>query len=203
MPARLFCASLELKMNFRVTLKSSLCVLLLGALPSVRLAAQNLTLEGQTGGFITPTAYVVDMEKGATFSHPAVGLHFINARSVIGAIETLSVTEGFAGRAEVGYTRSFHEDGKESSGLDLSGLWNYAGMNVFHGKVVGIRDGQFAAWVPGIAVGGVVRTNDHFVSGAANKILTGTDKSYTNGDAYIAVTKTWTKPPVPFLLNLG
>jgi hypothetical protein len=34
-------------------------------------------------------------------------------------------------------------------------------------------------------------------------MLTGTDKSYTNGDAYIAVTKTWAKPPVPFLLNLG
>ncbi len=57
--------------------------------------------------------------------------------------------------------------------------------------------------MPGIAIGGVVRTNDHFVSGAANKTLTGTDKSYTNGDVYIAVTKTWAKPPVPFLLNLG
>ena len=28
-------------------------------------------------------------------------------------------------------------------------------------------------------------------------------KSYTNGDMYIAVTKTWAKPPVPFLINLG
>ena len=49
----------------------------------------------------------------------------------------------------------------------------------------------------------MVRTNDHFVSGAANKTLTGTDKSYTNGDAYIAITKTWAKPPVPFLINIG
>ncbi len=60
-----------------------------------------------------------------------------------------------------------------------------------------------APWMPGIAIGGVIRTSDQFVSGAANKTLTGTDKSYTNGDAYIAVTKTWAKPPVPFLLNLG
>ena len=35
------------------------------------------------------------------------------------------------------------------------------------------------------------------------RLLTGTDKSYTNGDVYVAVTKTWAKPPVPFLLNLG
>ena len=28
-------------------------------------------------------------------------------------------------------------------------------------------------------------------------------KSYTNGDVYIAVTKTWAKKPVPFLANIG
>jgi hypothetical protein len=172
-------------------------------LPAGTLTAQNLTLEGQTGGFLTPTAYVVTMEKGEKFSHPAVGFHFINANSVIGYVETFSITEGFANRAEAGYTRSVHQLGGETAGLNLSNLWNYSGMNVFHGKVIGIRDGQFGPWTPGIAVGGLVRTGDHFVSGAANKLLTGTDKSYTNGDVYVAVTKTWAKPPVPFLLNLG
>jgi hypothetical protein len=190
-------------MNLRATLKSSLCVLLLGALPAVRLDAQYLTLEGQTGGFLTPTAYVVDMEKGEKFSYPAVGFHWIDASAVIGNIETFSITEGFANRAEAGYTRSVHEYGQEALGLELSNLWDYSGMNVFHGKVIAFQDGQFGPWMPGIAIGGAVRTNDHFVSGAANKILTGTDKSYTNGDVYIAVTKTWAKPPVPFLLNLG
>jgi len=174
-----------------------------GLLLAGTLTAQNLTLEGQTGGFLTPTAYVVTMEKGQMFSHPSVSFHFINANSVIGYIETLSITEGFANRVEAGYTRSVHQLGGESGGLDLSNLWNYSGMNVFHGKVIGITDGQFGAWTPGIAVGGLVRTGDHFVSGAANKLLTGTDKSYTNGDVYVAVTKTWAKPPVPFLVNLG
>ncbi len=194
-------------MRLRVTLNFALCALLLGALPSARLAAQYLTLEGQTGGFLTPTAYVVYADKGQLFSHPSVGFHFIDASSVIGYIETFNFTEGFASRAEAGYTRSVHEYGNQpttaATPLGLSNLWNYSGMNVFHGKVVGIKDGQFATWVPGIAVGGVVRTNDHFLSGAANKILTGTDKAYTNGDVYVAVTKTWAKPPVPFLLNLG
>ncbi len=176
-------------------------------LPCGRLYAQNLTLEGQTGGFITPTAYVVYGDKGQNFSHPAVGFHFIHAATVIGDIETLSVTEGFRNRAEAGYTRSVHEYGEQptdpGSPLGLSNLWNYSGMNIFHGKVVAFKDGQFGAWMPGVAVGGLIRTGDHFVSGAANKTLTGTDKAYTNGDVYIAVTKTWAKPPVPFLLNLG
>ncbi len=194
-------------MDCRNTLKLAFCFLLVAALPASRLAAQNLTLEGQTGGFLTPTAYIVDMEKGQAFSHPAVGFHFIDASAVIGKIETFSITEGFANRAEAGYTRSVHQFGDQptttATPLGLSNLWNYSGMNVFHGKVVAFRDGQFGPWMPGIAVGGVVRTNDHFVSGAANKTLTGTDKAYTNGDVYVAVTKTWAKPPVPFLLNLG
>jgi hypothetical protein len=194
-------------MNLRVTLKSSICVLLSCALQSSRLTAQYLTLEGQTGGFLTPTAYVVDMQEGQKFSHPAVGVHFIDASSIIGYIESFDVTEGFANRAEAGYTRSVHQFGDQATTpatpLGLSNLWNYSGMNIFHGKVIVFQDGQFGSWMPGIAIGGVVRTNDNFVSGAVNKILTGTDKSYTNGDVYIAVTKTWAKPPVPFLVNLG
>jgi hypothetical protein len=190
----------------RNALKLAFC-LLLAAVPATRLSAQNLTLEGQTGGFLTPTAYVVYADKGQFFSHPAVSFHFIDASAVIGNIETFSITESFASRAEAGYTRSVHQYGDQptttATPLGLSNLWNYSGMNVFHGKVVAFRDGQFGAWMPGIAVGGLVRTNDHFVSGAANKTLTGTDKSYTNGDVYVAVTKTWAKPPVPFLLNLG
>jgi hypothetical protein len=194
-------------MRLPVALKFILCVLLLGALPASRLTAQYLTLEGQTGGFLTPTAYVVYAEKGQFFSHPAIGFHFIDAAAVIGNIETFSITESFASRAEAGYTRSQHQFGDQptttATPLGLSNLWNYSGMNVIHGKVVVFNDGQFSAWMPGIAIGGLIRTNDHFVSGAANKTLTGTDKAYTNGDAYVAVTKTWAKPPVPFLLNLG
>ncbi|MGO8759575.1 MAG: hypothetical protein ACLQG3_15755 [Terracidiphilus sp.] len=189
------------------TLKLAFCLAFVAVLLGGRLAAQHLTLEGQTGGFLTPTAYIVDMEKGQKFSHPAVGFHFINASAVIGNVETFSITEGFANRAEAGYTRSVHQFGDQptttATPLGLSNLWNYSGMNVFHGKVVAFRDGQFGPWMPGIAVGGVVRTGDHFVSGAANKTLTGTDKSYTSGDVYVAVSKTWAKPPVPFLLNVG
>jgi len=197
----------EACMQLRVRFQLAVCALVLAALCAARAAAQHLTLEGQTGGFLTPTAYVVYTQKGHTFSHPAIGFHFADASAVIGDIETFSITEGFARRAEAGYTRSVHQFGNQptttATPLGLSNLWNYSGMNVFHGKVVAFRDGQFGAWMPGIAMGGVVRTNDHFVSGAANKTLTGMDKSYTNGDVYIAVTKTWLEPPLPFLINLG
>ncbi len=200
-----------------------------------QMQAQNLTLEGQTGGFLTPTAYVVYAEKGQFFSHPAIGIHFINASKVIGNIETLSITESFAGRAELGYTRSIHQFGNEGSGSasaavvpgGFSQLWNANGMNIFHGKVVAIKDGQFGAWTPGLAVGGLVRTGDKFVTGQAAVLATEAEnaycyytgaylgglcdpqvpipaaKAYTNGDVYIAVTKTWAKKPVPFLVNFG
>lgn len=175
-------------------------VVALCLLAGARLGAQNLTLEGQTGGFITPTAYVVYTGEHKFFSHPAVGYHFVNASKVIGNLHTFSIEEGFANRAEVGYTRSVHTEGNSQL---FSSLWHFAGMNVFNGKVVAIRDGQWHAPVPGVAAGFVVRTGDKFVSGALNQELTGNLKSYTNGDVYVVVTKTWLHPPVPFLANLG
>jgi hypothetical protein len=165
-----------------------------------RLNAQNLTLEGQTGGFITPTAYVVYSAKGRFFSHPAVGYHFVNASKVIGDIHTFSIEEGFANRAELGYTRSVHQEGNSPL---FSQLWHFAGMNVINGKVVAIRDGQGTPFTPGIAAGFVVRTGDKFVTGALDQSFTGSLKSYTNEDVYVAVTKTWLHPPIPFLANLG
>jgi hypothetical protein len=190
------------KMNLRVLYKLALCGLLAVCLLTTRqLVAQHLTLEGQTGGFLTPTAYVVESAKGHVFSHPAVGYHFVGVDAVIGNIQTFSVTEGFANRAEAGYTRSVHTTGNSPL---FSSLWNYAGMNVIHGKVVGIKDGQFGPWTPGVAVGGALRFGDYFVSSAIDKLhLGGPGNAYTNGDVYVSMTKTWARKPVPFLLNLG
>ena len=192
---------LELNVNLPALTKLTVYGFVLSALPfASRLNAQNLTLEGQTGGFLTPTAYVVYTAKDHFFSHPAVGYHFIDANAVIGDVHTFSIEEGFGNRAEAGYTRSVHWTGDSAS---FSNLWHYAGMNIFNGKVIAIKDGQFGAWTPGLAVGGVLRTNDKFVSGALNQALFGVLKSYSNEDAYVTATKTWLKPPVPFLVNFG
>lgn len=162
--------------------------------------AQNLTLEGQTGGFITPTAYVVPSAKGKFFSSPAVGYHFVDASKVIGNIHTFSITEGFANRAEIGYTRSVHTEGNDPL---FSGLWHFAGMNIVHGKAVILKDGQFGTLSPGFAAGFLVRTGDKFVTGALDQEFTGKLKSYTNGDLYAVATKTWLHPPLPLLVNFG
>ena len=192
-------------MNFGPFRIVSACALLVLA-ASLPVSAQHLTLEGQTGGFITPTAYVLTSEKGHVLSHPAVGYHMINATTVIGRIQTFSITEGFANRAEVGYTRSYHQLGETTATSQgaFSKLWDYSGMNIFHGKVVAINEGQFGKAMPGVAVGGVLRTDDHFVSGHLNKSLgLGADTAYTNGDVYVVATKMRLKPPVPFMLNFG
>jgi len=186
----------------RLELFSVLAVALLAA---GRLGAQNLTLEGQTGGFITPTAYVVESAKGHVFSHPAIGYHFVDAAKVIGNFHTFSIEEGFGNRAELGYTRSVHTLGDSNIPSEgaFSQLWNANGLNIFNGKVVAIRDGQFSQLVPGLAAGFVVRTGDRFVSSIVGKELGGSGNAYSNEDVYVTATKTWLHPPVPFLVNLG
>jgi hypothetical protein len=157
--------------------------------------AQNLTLEGQTGGFITPTAYVVESAKGSVLSRPSLGFHYIRAGDVIGDVYTASITEGFANRVEVGYTRSAHTNG---SNPYFSSLWEFSGMNVFHCKGVLLQENSFKSrWTPGIAAGFVVRTGDHFVTGAID------GKAHTNGDVYVSATKTMTNVHLPLLLNFG
>ena len=93
---------------------------------------------------------MVESAKGHVFSHPAIGYHFIDASKVIGDIHTFSITEGFSNRAEVGYTRSVHKlgDSTDPTAGAFSDLWHFNGMNVFHGKVVAIKDGQFGPWTP-------------------------------------------------------
>jgi hypothetical protein len=199
-------APLEINLNFpqcRTLCFSALQIVALLAIG--RLNAQNLTLEGQTGGFLTPTAYVVESAQGHTFSHPAVGYHFVDTSKVIGNIQTFSVAEGFANRAELGYTRSVHMLGDSNVPAEgaFSQLWNSNGMNIFNGKVVAIKDGQFGALMPGLAAGFVVRTGDKFVSSIVGQELGGSGNAYTNEDLYVAATKTWLHPPLPLLVNLG
>lgn len=171
----------------------SVPVLLLAASPLC--LAQNLTLEGQTGGFITPTAYVVPVAPHKLFSIPEFGYHFVAAGSVIGDVQTVSITEGIHNIVEFGYTRSIHTDG---SNPDFSSLWNYSGMNIFHAKTILLRENAFhRKWMPGLGSGFVVRLNDPFVSGAI------AHTTYNNEDIYIAATKTALDLKVPLLVNLG
>jgi len=177
-----------------VRVLSGIIVLLL-IQTAASIQAQNLTLEGQTGGFITPTAYVVRARTGSFFSRPSIGYHYVHAGDVIGDVHTASFTEGFANWAEVGYTRNAHTNGNNPY---FSALWEYPGMNIFHGKGIMLKENSFGSpWTPGVAAGFVVRTGDHFVTGAID------GKSYTNEDVYVSVTKTALNLKLPILANVG
>ncbi len=171
-----------------------MAVLLIAACCTPHLAGQNLTLEGQTGGFITPTAYTVP-SPGHMFSAPVVGYHYVRAGNVIGDVHTLSITEGIGNRFEVGYTRSLHTNGDNPT---LSPLWAFNGFHVVHGKVNVLEENAGKhSFLPAIGAGFVYRFQDHFVSGALAA------KSYSNGDVYAVATKTMLNLRPPILLNFG
>jgi len=136
-------------------------LLLAGLLGAGIAAAQSLNWDGQTGVFITPLAYTA-ASPASGFGLPIVAYHFLNAGSVLGSFETVSVTEGLAGRAEFGYTRDLHQQGDTAG---FSPLWG-SGFNLVHAKVNFVKENAGRnAWLPAFSAGFVARTQDRNVSG--------------------------------------
>jgi hypothetical protein len=171
-------------------------LLLAALLGTGAVAAQSLNWDGQTGVFITPLAYTAASPDN-NFGRPVVAFHFLNAGSVLGSFETVSVTEGLAGRAEFGYTRDLHQQGDTAG---FSPLWG-SGFNLVHAKVNFVKENAGRnAWLPAFSAGFVARTQDRNVSG----LLATPNKSYTNADFYLVASKTITETKaVPIVLNLG
>jgi hypothetical protein len=158
--------------------------------------AQSLNWEGQTGVFVTPLAYTAASPNN-NLGKPTVAYHYLDAGGVLGGFHTASVTEGLFGRAEFGYTRTFHQPGTNTG---LSPLWD-GGFNIVHGKVnlVG-ENARKQNWLPAISAGFVARTQDRHVSG----VLASPNRDYNNADFYLVATKTVTRiKPLPLVLNLG
>jgi len=156
--------------------------------------AQSLGYEGPTGIFVTPLASTAASPANG-FGHPVVAYHVLAGGPVIGTWNTVSVTEGFAKRFEVGYTREIHAEGDTA---DLSPLWT-EGFNIFHGKanILDENHGK-SPWVPALSIGGIVRTNVRNVGGEIS------GKDTTNGDIYLVATKIVTQTKkVPLVLNAG
>jgi hypothetical protein len=157
-------------------------------------AAQSLGYEGPTGVFVTPIAATASSPAHGV-GHPVIAYHVLAGGPVIGTFNTVSFTEGFAKRFEVGYTREDHAAGNTAG---LSPLWTN-GLNIFHAKAVLIPENAGKTkWVPAIAVGGIARTNDSNVGNGVN------GQSKVNGDIYLVATKIITQSKkVPLLLNAG
>jgi len=157
--------------------------------------AQSLGYEGPTGVFVTPLASTAASPAHGA-GHPVIAYHLLAGGPVIGTWNTVSITEGFAKRIEVGYTREDHAAGNTAG---LSPLWT-DGFNIFHGKVNLVPENAGKTkWVPAISVGGIARTNDSNVGDGSN------GQTKTNGDIYVVGTKVITQfsKKVPVLLNAG
>ena len=157
--------------------------------------AQSLGYEGPTGVFVTPLASTA-ASPATGAGHPVIAYHLLAGGPVIGTWNTVSITEGFAKRIEIGYTREDHAAGNT---VGLSPLWT-DGLNIFHGKVnIVPENAAKTKWVPGISVGAIARTNDSNVFDGSN------GQTKTNADIYLVGTKVITQisKKVPVLLNAG
>ncbi len=157
--------------------------------------AQALNMDGQSGIFFQPWADVVPSAAG-TFGGPTVSFHIVDAGPVAGDYLNVGIEQGFGNWLEFGFTRSNHTDGGDPA---ISPLFNFAGMNIFNFKMkVLSANSHGRKYLPSISVGGVLRTNDPFVSQSV------THKNATNGDVYLVGTKLFVLgSKFAFLLNGG
>jgi hypothetical protein len=161
--------------------------------------AQSLGYEGPTGVFVTPIAYT-SASPANGLGKPSVSYHFLAGGPVIGDFSTVSITEGFAKRFEVGYTSEIH------AGPDPTGLWA-SDFGIVHGKATIVSENAGKTkWVPAIAVGGIFRFNDNDAYDGTNAATASLHLGQTtkNGDIYVVATKIVTQTKkVPVLLNAG
>jgi hypothetical protein len=157
--------------------------------------AQALTMDGQSGIFFQPWADVVPSPQ-RKIGAPTIAYHAVTASPVAGDYFNVSLEEGYGNWLEFGYTRGNHTDGGDPS---YSQLFNYAGMNTFNVKAKVIAGGAHkSAWLPVVAVGGVLRTNVPYISQTFAK------KNATNGDIYGVATKLVVfKKKLPLLFSAG
>ena len=157
--------------------------------------AQALNMDGQSGIFFQPWADVVPSAAGK-FGGPTVSFHTVTAGPVAGDYLNVGIEEGFGNWLEFGFTRNNHTDGGDPA---ISPLFNFAGMNIFNFKMkVLSANSHGRKYLPSISVGGVLRTNDPFVSQSV------VHKNATNGDVYLVGTKLFVLgSKFAFLLNEG
>jgi hypothetical protein len=168
--------------------------------------AQSLGYEGPTGVFVTPLASTAASPANG-FGKPVVGYHFLAAGNVVGDYSTVSVTEGFAKRFEVGYTSEIHAG---SNQLPVDGVYEQPAyklsqdFSILHGKATVLTNKALGL----IAVGGIYRFHDNNVYNGSPEGYTSSDAIFhqgtRNGDIYLVGTRVFTGiKKVPILFNAG
>jgi hypothetical protein len=121
------------------------------------------TVEGNSGVFITPTAYLANPpEDGAMFGLPSVSFSF----AAIGEkdFESVAVTENVWGKVELGYAMEriglgdWPADVKTATGIHVD---NHVFMHNFNMQLMVIEEGGFGhAWMPAVTIGAHFKWND-------------------------------------------
>ncbi len=154
------------------------------------ISAQALNMDGQSGIFFQPWADLVP-SGNRRFGVPTVAFHIVDAGPVAGTYLNVGVEEGFGNWVEFGFTRNNHTDGGNPA---ISPLFNFSGMNIFNVKARVLHGKR----LPSLSLGGVLRTNDPFVSQSV------VHKNATNGDVYLVGSKLFVfGKRFAFLLNGG
>jgi hypothetical protein len=168
---------------------------LAGLLSPCSMQGQALNMDGQSGIFFQPWADVVPAP-AQKFGRPTVSFHIVDAGPVAGNYLNVGIEQGFGNWLEFGFTRSNHTDGGDPA---ISPLFNFSGMNITNFKIKVLQaDSHGRKYLPAISVGGVLRTNDPFVSQSV------VHKNATNGDIYLVGTRLFTfGNRFAFLLNGG
>ena len=180
--------------SWAVRTASAAAAILAALLTPCAAQAQNLGLEGPTGVFVTPLAYVLK-SPWKNIGMPTISYHFLDGGSVIGYFSKISATAGAFNRIEFGYTRDVHQTAGDPS---LSSLW-HPGFDIIHAKVNFLTENAGNRnWIPAVSGGFIERLRVHNVGGTIQ------GENTSNTDAYIVVTKTITQTgPMPILLSGG
>ncbi|HKT88725.1 MAG TPA: DUF3034 family protein [Candidatus Sulfotelmatobacter sp.] len=156
-------------------------------------ALAQLNWEGQTGGLITPFAYT-ELSPRHGFGHPELAFHYMNAGPALGNEFQASVTIGFLKIAEIGFTRSFNQQGSVPG---VSAVFAN-GFNISHIKFRLLpENARKARFVPAVAAGAVVRTQVRRVTEVPER------ENTTCTDFYVVATKTLDQLKLPIVLNAG
>jgi hypothetical protein len=172
-----------------------LLVAILAVFAMVPAFAQNLNWDGQTGGVITPFAYVTN-SPAAGLGMPTIAYHMVNGGDVLGIQNQVSINVGAFKRIEFGYSRTITSEGNTAG---YSPLFNQD-FNTFQAKVNILPENSFKTKLPAVSVGFVAHAREARVGDYLN---TPNTKSNT-GDIYAVATKTITNvAPLPIVLSAG
>jgi len=167
-------------------------------------------VEGNSGVFITGTAYLVNPpEDGEVFGKPS----FSSTFTAIGEkdLESFVVTENILGRIELGYAferiglGDWPADVKTATGIHVD---NHAFMHNFNTRYMVIEEGGFdCAWMPAVTLGAHFKWNESVndIDKQTSGLCNGLGADHNSGTEFTAVaTKTITNwLPRPLIVSAG